>query len=385
MSRPRVLFVTESSGLRPGIIAKGLLEECHRLNMELRWREYDSLWAEDGELAETFDALVFWGKRTKLQEVLNAALPSLPIVSVISSTADLPVPTIIPDPLQISTQIADHLLAQGLKHFFFVGASENPAAVSRAELFHKTLVNRGKGVHYTFFDCPWDELFWGADSQSGRRFIRMLQDSPRPFGTFAVNDQTAVSCIECIREAGLSIPREAAVVGVDNHPLYTTMLVPLTSVSIDFVQIGRTAIRALEEQFHRTERSRRRRRKHYFVDAELIVRDSSQVGLQRDQKILEAIRYLESNCQHPLSLPDLACRFGMSRSGFVNRFHKATGSPPIDFLINVRMRKAKILLTESRMTIREIASRVGFEDQAYFCRAFKRRFKTTPTSFRKSS
>lgn len=380
MQRKRavLLFVTESSGFRVGSIAKGLLDECHRCSINLMWREFESV-CKRGPSIEPPDFLVFWGKPEKLERIFEMLPPSVPVASVIGGTMELPVVTVMPDPRVITDTVAGHLVEQGVRHFVYVGPRENPAGRIRGKLFESALRKLHRDIDYRSFNCSFEERFWGGDTRRGRSLIRILSKCGRPLGLFAFNDQTAVSCMECIAEAGLSVPREVAVVGVDDHPLYTKMFSPLTSVAIDFEEIGRRAARIL---FERPDEVRSRKAVHVFVEGSLVVRDSSRVRLAADPVVSAAVAYLREHFAEPIALADLARKCGVSRSALSARFNEALGEAPIQHLIRMRIEHARNLLTEGRLTVSEVAHHVGFEDQAYFTRAFKKHTGTTPSAFR---
>ncbi len=70
-------------------------------------------------------------------------------------------------------------------------------------------------------------------------------------------------------------------------------------------------------------------------------------------------------------------RFGV----LYRRFIKAT---PLKTLIHVRMHHARGLLAAGELTVRQVAFECGYEDPAYFCRLFKKRFGVTPAGYRAS-
>jgi AraC-like DNA-binding protein len=83
------------------------------------------------------------------------------------------------------------------------------------------------------------------------------------------------------------------------------------------------------------------------------------------------------------NLETLAQVAAMSRSAFATKFRRVSGWAPLEFLTAYRMSKSTQHLKGS-LPIPEIASRVGYESEISFARAFKRVMKTTPCAFRKS-
>ncbi|MDB5460619.1 MAG: AraC family transcriptional regulator [Caulobacteraceae bacterium] len=106
-------------------------------------------------------------------------------------------------------------------------------------------------------------------------------------------------------------------------------------------------------------------------------------GLSRAQ-VERAIDYMESNLCEPLTLADVANASGLSPSHFARRFKSATGAPPHQYLISMRVERAKRLLLQ-REPIAEIALECGFSHQEHLTRVFRRLTGVTPASFRRAA
>ena len=99
---------------------------------------------------------------------------------------------------------------------------------------------------------------------------------------------------------------------------------------------------------------------------------------------LKAKEFIEKNLGKKLVLKDIAAEVNLSPFRFAHVFKQYTGISPIDYVIRTRIDKAKILLKETAKPVSEIAGDVGFFDQNYFTRTFKKLEKTTPTGYRKA-
>ena len=83
-----------------------------------------------------------------------------------------------------------------------------------------------------------------------------------------------------------------------------------------------------------------------------------------------------------LSLEDVAEAINVSSFYLSRLFKEVKGENYINYLTDLRMKKARELLKNPRISIKEISSEVGFNDQNYFSRIFKNKFGMTPTEFR---
>lgn len=101
-----------------------------------------------------------------------------------------------------------------------------------------------------------------------------------------------------------------------------------------------------------------------------------------DYYIKEAINYIEQNFQNDISIEDIANVCGINRSYFGKIFKNSIGRPPQEFLMNYRMVKATELLKLTSLSIAEIGSAVGYENQLHFSRAFKGIYGVSPREWR---
>lgn len=101
-----------------------------------------------------------------------------------------------------------------------------------------------------------------------------------------------------------------------------------------------------------------------------------------DYYIKEAINYIEQNFQNNITIEDIARVCGINRSYFGRIFRNSTGRSPQEFLMNYRMVKATELLKLTSLSIADIGSAVGYENQLHFSRAFKNIYGVSPREWR---
>jgi AraC-like DNA-binding protein len=99
-------------------------------------------------------------------------------------------------------------------------------------------------------------------------------------------------------------------------------------------------------------------------------------------RLAEAISYLETNYTEPIDLDELARRAHMSGRAFIRAFRAAMGSPPIAYLIQLRINRAADMLRRSPQSITDIAFNVGFSDSNYFTRQFHKIVGVSPRAYR---
>jgi AraC-like DNA-binding protein len=111
-----------------------------------------------------------------------------------------------------------------------------------------------------------------------------------------------------------------------------------------------------------------------------------QAGLTGDDQALlivqKALVKMESELEYGVNAEALARELNVSYSSFRHTFQQHTGSSPHQYLLELRLVRARNLLTQTTLCVKEIAQQVGFEDEHYFCRFFKMKTGLTPGQWR---
>lgn len=100
-----------------------------------------------------------------------------------------------------------------------------------------------------------------------------------------------------------------------------------------------------------------------------------------DPRIAAALRALHADLQRPWTVVDLAGKAGMSRSAFFERFTRSLGLRPMEYALAWRMAVAKDLLRGGRLTLDEVAGRIGYGSASTFSTAFSRHVGLPPGRF----
>jgi len=101
-------------------------------------------------------------------------------------------------------------------------------------------------------------------------------------------------------------------------------------------------------------------------------------------EIHRVVEHLHRHYEEKLTVADLAGIAAMSSAHFSRVFRRETGHPPLDYLIRIRLQKARLLLMAGDDNITEIALKCGFATPSHFAACFQRHCGTTPSDYRKS-
>lgn len=103
------------------------------------------------------------------------------------------------------------------------------------------------------------------------------------------------------------------------------------------------------------------------------------------RNILKARQYIDSHYSSPIDIAEVARNAHMSYSYFSRCFHGIIGMPVSDYCTIVRITHAKEYLSHTADSIQQIASNVGYSDEKYFSRIFKKTTGFSPRDYRKSN
>ncbi|WP_438445477.1 response regulator transcription factor [Gorillibacterium sp. sgz5001074] len=113
-----------------------------------------------------------------------------------------------------------------------------------------------------------------------------------------------------------------------------------------------------------------------------IIRSAKQMNMEHRGVAHQIAAYLQNNCEENISLQVISAKFFLSK-GYISRLFKLEYGETIpDYLTRMRMEKAKVMLHNPDLRISEIAQRVGFEDEKYFYKVFKKHVGLSPNQFR---
>lgn len=126
------------------------------------------------------------------------------------------------------------------------------------------------------------------------------------------------------------------------------------------------------------------KRRHLFYDLIQQYEMENKIILCEDPCIEQAISLIKRSFQNKIYLNEIGEKSGLSYVQFLRRFKAYTGVSPSEYVMTLRLQKAKELLTNTEFQIRQIAFYCGFENEYYFSNFFKKQTGISPTSFRKA-
>ena len=101
------------------------------------------------------------------------------------------------------------------------------------------------------------------------------------------------------------------------------------------------------------------------------------------EQIARSVEFMKGHLSEPLKVATLAALVNLSRSHYTTLFRRVTGYAPLSYLNHLRMQHAVQLLNSTDVPIKQISDQLGFSEQFYFSRAFRKMHNHSPTEHRR--
>ena len=211
--------------------------------------------------------------------------------------------------------------------------------------------------------------------------IEKIRSLPRPMGLFAANDSYAVELMDACRKAGLSIPSDASVVGVDNEEFLCENATPaLTSICPDFEDEGHTAIAMVSAMLAG-------KTVPPTVACELkptVIRKSAMGERYAESLVNRAMSIINDKATSGLTVADVCASLKISRRLLDMRFKEIRGLSPKEAITARRLEALCKLLRSSSDPISVVCRKCGFGSDNHPKKLFRQRYGTTMRAWRQA-
>ena len=280
----------------------------------------------------------------------------------------------------------EHFLERGFRHFAYCGLPGVMFSDLRAVRFQEALAARD--FRADRFRCrhlppgaPLAKVETSVMRHSGE-LAAWLQGLPKPVALLACNDMRGHQVMNVCDEAGIRVPDEVAVLGIDNDDVQCELCnPPLSSVDPNIERIGYEAAALLDGMIQGQPPPRTR----ILVQPRgVVTRGSTDVLAIANREAAQAIQLVRREaCEPGLKIDDLLASLEFSRATLNRWFRKWLGRSPIEEIARVRLNQVKDLLATTSLPLEDIAPRCGFQHVESMCRMVKRVTGQTPGEYRK--
>jgi LacI family transcriptional regulator len=379
---PHVALIVETSTAYGRAILSGISQYVREYGPWTVYIEQRSLqdpappwlerWAGDGIIA----------RASTPQSARKLAKTGVPTVDLNDQVRGLGLPQIHSDHAAIARLAADHLIDRGFRHFAYFGFPIFEWSVRRQDAFTNHVLAAGhqfheglpgRRVHWSHQQASWEDEIEGV-----AQWVKRL---PKPLGIMAGNDIRGIQMLDACRRAGVAVPEEVAVVGVDNEELVCLLAYPpLSSVVPDAYRVGYESAALLDQMMKGhpvTEMLRS------IPPISVATRQSSDVTAIANPCLASAMQFIRESACQGIGVDDVLAHLSVSRSVLQRLFRKELGQTILDAITATRMQRVKQLLAETDLSLNDIADRAGFSYVEYLSTSFRHHTGQSPSSYRR--
>ncbi|MBV8818099.1 MAG: substrate-binding domain-containing protein, partial [Acidobacteriaceae bacterium] len=274
----------------------------------------------------------------------------VPVVDLNDLHDDLDLPWVGSDHLLIGKMGGAHLLEKGFQNFAFCGFANELWSRQRCEGFG--LAVRQENV-VSRYETPWrgpNMPRWDEDIE---QIVRWVTGLPKPVAIMACNDVRGLHVLDACSRAGISVPEEVAVLGVDNEEIMCELCSPpLSSVAPNPEGIGYAAAELLDALMA----GKSPRQSRICVGPiRVFSRQSTDVMAVADSAVASAVRVMREQVFHGCRLSDVLQKVNMSHATLEKRFRRHLNRSPKQEMRRIQIERIKQLLVETNFTLERIA------------------------------
>ena len=283
------------------------------------------------------------------------------------------------DSQAIGALAAEYFLGRTPRACAFVGHPADPNwSRWRREAFCERLGQAGAAC--SVYPLPPEaESDWPAERP---RLCAWLRKQAKPLAVFAANDSRGRQVLDACLVAGIAVPYEVTVLGVNNDPLICeTCIPPLSSVAVDDERAGYEAAQLLDHLMNGRERPGRAVR---YGPKEIVARTSTEDLPTSDKRVIRALEHIRINAGLNIRVSDVAEHLGVTPRWAEKSCREALGRSLHQEIHQVRMATVRAMVASTDRPFAEIAARCGFRSANHLCKLFKAAFGQTMSDARRT-
>jgi LacI family transcriptional regulator len=286
---------------------------------------------------------------------------------------------VVTDDFAVGRTAAEYFLERGFRRFAYCGFNDAIWSQRRAESFSRTVTEAGFEASIYRRTRTKRRHSSKAEQSIIAEWLRTL---PRPVAIMACNDDRGQDVLAACRIAGLEVPEDVAILGVDDDELVCDLSYPpLSSIAASTERAGYDAAQVLDKLM----------RGHKITEAEKVVpisplhvvtRQSTDIMAIEDQQVAEAVNFVRRHSRKAIQVRDVAEAVGLSRRTLEQRFRKVLMHSVHDQIKYARVNQMADLLINTNLTMSRIARFLGYPDASNISRYFKQKKGMSPTEYR---
>jgi LacI family transcriptional regulator len=308
----------------------------------------------------------------------------VPTVDVHGRCRGVKIPVIESDARAMVSLAVEFFLRAGFAELAFCGYPSVFFSDQRQEAFRQEMARLGKRAHVyapASTKSAGEDLYQFEKGAVAREsaLTAWLRELPKPVAVLACNDICGQQVMYACREAGMRMPEEVSVLGIDNDEIICRLCRPtLSSIEPDVERIGVLAAELVAAQLE----GKTVEQSFQVAPRGVVERGSTDAVVAGDPSVVKAARLIRDANLAQVSVEGICEGMALSRSTLDRLFVEHLGRSIAGEISRVRLQRSQNLLRYSELPLARIATQCGFGSATYFCRFFKRLTGVTPDAYR---
>lgn len=377
----RIAVILPSDKFQHRQILEGILDEGRargpwQFHLELGDRSDQIVGRTRAESCDGVIAMV--SDRARQAEILARRTPTVLINPIPDARGTVPSPPagvafVDRDQENVGATAAEYFLDRGFTEFAFLGTA-SPAAWSARRLngFRARLEKAGRTCS-AFTARP---KFHTPESPDLVKWLRALRPGT---ALYTVDDERALQVLGICADNGIAVPDTLSVLGTDNDALLCESTTPpLSSIDLEGVNCGTLCARLLDKLMHR-------RRVEPIVSLaypRVTTRQSSDANFIADPFLAKVLGIVRQNLSRRHTIVELAAAVGVSKRTLEIRAQLVLGRTLQTEINSIRLNEAVRLLSNSSLTVQDVAEKCGFCSASHLGTRLKAAFGYNTSVFR---
>jgi LacI family transcriptional regulator len=303
----------------------------------------------------------------------------VPVVDLVCEAPDLPLARCLADNHEIGRLCAEHLLGCGIKDLAFFNLAGSHVERERQAGFETAV--RQSGGRYHDIDFMSQSRKLSVEHDLIPWLAAELKALPKPLGVMGQHDREALYVVHACEIAGLEVPDDVAIIGVDADEVCGELgPVPLSSVDRRRRQHGFEAAALLDRLIDGEPQPPEPVR---VKPGQVIARQSTSTLAVSEPSLRRALQFIAQHFQSNISVSDVVDASFASRRRLYTLFEQHLGHPIRDEIIRRRIDHARGLLTGTDEKLFAVAMACGFSDAQQLSKVFRKQVGMPPSEFRR--
>jgi LacI family transcriptional regulator len=291
-------------------------------------------------------------------------------------------PRVLPDNDAVGRQAGEFFLRKGYRCFAVWTQPWSHYAKVRSNAFLDEIGRAGHSAKVFFQHATPGKTGPRTREDPITELIQWVRTQNDPIALFAVSDIEGMLVSHGLYYAGIRVPNEVAILGVDNEELKCTIAYPpLSSIPIPGEKIGYEAAAMLERMMSGEDPDPA---DLLLPPASVVERESTRTQAVHDPAVAAAMQYIQDHAHERISVTDVLTSVDVCRSTLERKFRAELNRTPLEEIHRAHLDQAKRMLVETDRTLAEVAVGCGYRDAAHLIMHFRKQTGQTPSEYRRS-